>query len=213
MLPIILDPSRVPIALIGRGETLGRRLEWLRAGGAQRLAVYTDAPTSDLEDRLGPTLVHRLPTSAELAKVQLAWITGLPHLVAEPLAQTARRLGILTNVEDVTGECDFHTPAVVRRGDLLLTVSTGAKSPGLAARIRGPPGGRVRARVGRAAWSDWPASARPGAAGRALWMSWRPSPTPSSTARAGWPRRHDRERDAQPCPSCGRPRPSSTASS
>ena len=136
MLPIILDPSRVPIALIGRGETLGRRLEWLRAGGAQRLAVYTDAPTADLEDRLGPTLVHRLPTAAELAKVQLAWITGLPHLVAEPLAQTARRLGVLTNVEDVTGECDFHTPAVVRRGDLLLTVSTGAKSPGLAARIR-----------------------------------------------------------------------------
>jgi precorrin-2 dehydrogenase/sirohydrochlorin ferrochelatase len=136
MLPIILDPGRVPIALIGRGETLGRRLEWLRAGGAQRLAVYTDAPTSGLEDRLGPTLVHRLPTAAELAKVQLAWITGLPHLVAEPLAQTARRLGLLTNVEDVTGECDFHTPAVVRRGDLLLTVSTGAKSPGLAARIR-----------------------------------------------------------------------------
>jgi precorrin-2 dehydrogenase/sirohydrochlorin ferrochelatase len=136
MLPIILDPSRVPIALVGRGETLSRRLDWLRAGGAQLLAVYTDAPTSDLDDRLGPALVQRLPTSAELAKVQLAWITGLPHLVAEPLAQTARRLGVLTNVEDVTGECDFHTPAVVRRGDLLLTVSTGAKSPGLAARIR-----------------------------------------------------------------------------
>ena len=42
--------------------------------------------------------------------MQLAWITGLPHLVAEPLAQT-RRLGVLTNVEDVTGECDFHTPS------------------------------------------------------------------------------------------------------
>ena len=136
MLPIILDPSRVPIALVGRGETLSRRLDWLRAGGAQHLAVYTDAPTSDLGDRLGPALVQRLPTSAELAKVQLAWITGLPHLVAEPLAQTARRLGVLTNVEDVTEGCDFYTPTVVRRGDLLLTVSTGAKSPGLAARIR-----------------------------------------------------------------------------
>ena len=32
--------------------------------------------------------------------------------------------------------CDFHNPAQVRRGDLLLTVSTGGRSPGLAARIR-----------------------------------------------------------------------------
>jgi precorrin-2 dehydrogenase/sirohydrochlorin ferrochelatase len=32
--------------------------------------------------------------------------------------------------------CDFHNPSQVRRGDLLLTVSTGGKSPGLAARIR-----------------------------------------------------------------------------
>ena len=136
MLPIVLDPSRIPIALVGRGETLARRLDWLLAGGAERLAVYTDAPISALEERLGPSLVHRLPTSAELARAQLAWITGLPHLVAEPLALTARRLGVLANVEDVTEECDFHTPAVVRRGDLLLTVSTGARSPGLAARIR-----------------------------------------------------------------------------
>jgi precorrin-2 dehydrogenase len=36
----------------------------------------------------------------------------------------------------VIGWCDFHNPSVVRRGDLLLTVSTGGKSPGLAARIR-----------------------------------------------------------------------------
>ncbi len=136
MLPIILDPHRVPIALVGRGEAFSRRLEWLLAGGAERLTVYTDLPTSSLEGRLGLSLVHRVPTPAELERVQLAWITGLPHLVAEPLAETARRLGVLTNVEDVTEQCDFHTPAVVRRGSLLLTVSTGAKSPGLAARIR-----------------------------------------------------------------------------
>jgi precorrin-2 dehydrogenase len=36
----------------------------------------------------------------------------------------------------VTAWCGFHNPSVVRRGDLLLTVSTGGKSPGLAARIR-----------------------------------------------------------------------------
>jgi precorrin-2 dehydrogenase / sirohydrochlorin ferrochelatase len=43
---------------------------------------------------------------------------------------------VLVNVEDVTEGCDFHTPALVRRGDLLLTVSTAGRSPGLAARVR-----------------------------------------------------------------------------
>ena len=67
---------------------------------------------------------------------------------------------------------------MVRRGDLLLTVSTGAKSPGLAARIRA----RLEVEYGpewddhlehlarkRAAWR----------AGRARSMSSQPSPTPS----------------------------------
>ena len=44
---------------------------------------------------------------------------------------------MLVNVEDVTPLCDFHSVAEIRRGDLLLTVSTGGRSPGLAARIRG----------------------------------------------------------------------------
>jgi precorrin-2 dehydrogenase / sirohydrochlorin ferrochelatase len=40
------------------------------------------------------------------------------------------------NVEDRPPLCDFHSVAEVRRGDLLLTVSTAGASPGLAARIR-----------------------------------------------------------------------------
>lgn len=40
------------------------------------------------------------------------------------------------NVEDVKPLCDFHMPSLVRRGDLVVTVSTGGKSPGLARRLR-----------------------------------------------------------------------------
>lgn len=49
-----------------------------------------------------------------------------------PLLPRARAAGRLVNVEDVTDLCDFHTPAVVRRGALTLTVSTGGLAPGLA---------------------------------------------------------------------------------
>ena len=52
------------------------------------------------------------------------------------LAALARSERVLVNVEDRPALCDFHSVAEVRRGDLLLTVSTGGASPGLAARIR-----------------------------------------------------------------------------
>jgi precorrin-2 dehydrogenase/sirohydrochlorin ferrochelatase len=48
----------------------------------------------------------------------------------------ADRAGVLLNVEDDNARSDFHSPAVVRRGDLTVAISTGGKHPGLAAAIR-----------------------------------------------------------------------------
>uniref|UniRef100_UPI0038B24505 precorrin-2 dehydrogenase/sirohydrochlorin ferrochelatase family protein n=1 Tax=Geminicoccus flavidas TaxID=2506407 RepID=UPI0038B24505 len=48
----------------------------------------------------------------------------------------ARTEGVLVNIEDHPPFCDFHTPALVRRGDLLVSISTAGKSPGLAMRLR-----------------------------------------------------------------------------
>jgi precorrin-2 dehydrogenase/sirohydrochlorin ferrochelatase len=43
---------------------------------------------------------------------------------------------VIVNVEDAPSLCDFHVPAQVRRGDLLLTVSTGGRAPGLSHALR-----------------------------------------------------------------------------
>jgi len=48
----------------------------------------------------------------------------------------AQRRGVLCNVVDVPELCDFYYPAVVRRGDLQIAVSTAGQSPSLAQRIR-----------------------------------------------------------------------------
>lgn len=48
----------------------------------------------------------------------------------------AERLGVLCNVVDVPEYCDFFYPAVVRRGDLQIAVSTAGQSPSLAQKIR-----------------------------------------------------------------------------
>jgi precorrin-2 dehydrogenase/sirohydrochlorin ferrochelatase len=48
----------------------------------------------------------------------------------------SRQRNILCNVVDDPEYCDFYYPAVVRRGDLQLAISTNGHSPALAQRIR-----------------------------------------------------------------------------
>jgi precorrin-2 dehydrogenase/sirohydrochlorin ferrochelatase len=68
--------------------------------------------------------------------LRILYIAGLDRAAAERLVRRARALGILVNVEDEPDLCDFHVPAVVRRGELLLTVSSGGRSPGLVRLVR-----------------------------------------------------------------------------
>jgi precorrin-2 dehydrogenase/sirohydrochlorin ferrochelatase len=136
MIPIVLDPTRTSLALIGRAEPARRRLELLLAGGADAIAVFSDAPSADLAELAAHRLRRRLPEASELAGFRVVWIVDFPLAQARPLVAVARAAGALVNLEDVKDSCDFHNPSIVRRGDLLLTVSTGGRSPGLAARIR-----------------------------------------------------------------------------
>ncbi len=48
----------------------------------------------------------------------------------------ARQRGVLCNVVDVPEYCDFYYPAVVRRGDLQIAISTNGQSPSLAQKLR-----------------------------------------------------------------------------
>jgi precorrin-2 dehydrogenase/sirohydrochlorin ferrochelatase len=137
MIPLIVDPKRAALGVVGRGRACERRLEQLLQAGAGRITVFSDAPSAGLAARAGARLRSQLPAPDALRRLALLWIVDLPLADAEPLAQAARAAGCLVNVEDVIELCDFHNPAQVRRGDLLLTVSTGGRSPGLAARIRG----------------------------------------------------------------------------
>jgi precorrin-2 dehydrogenase / sirohydrochlorin ferrochelatase len=144
MIPIALDPGRITIALAGGGAPFRRRLDTLRAGSARQLTLFCDEPRHGFGDQpnASPEAIdrlvvhHRLPRPTDLAGLDVLWIAGLASNVAAPLATAARAHGVLVNVEDQPDLCDFHSVAEIRRGDLLLTVSTGGRSPGLAARIR-----------------------------------------------------------------------------
>jgi precorrin-2 dehydrogenase/sirohydrochlorin ferrochelatase len=136
MFPVLFDPAHVRAVVVGHGRGALRRLASLEAAGVDDIKVFAAAPDDDLAARAGDRLSRRLPESADLKGANLVLAAGLDDDVAERLAATARALGIPVNVEDRTALCDFHMPATIRRGDLLLTASTGGRAPGLARAIR-----------------------------------------------------------------------------
>lgn len=136
MIPIVLDPAQIRLALVGGGEQAARRLAQLIEGGARHLTVFAADPAPTLAGLAGDRLVRRLPEPEEMSLFAAVWIADCSAVTSERLARAARAAGTLVNVEDDLPLCDFHSPSLIRRGDLLLTVSTGGRSPGLAARIR-----------------------------------------------------------------------------
>ena len=115
MLPIVLAPETIRVGLAAAGESRARREALLAEAG------------------LEPVLVEH---SSVLPGLHVLFVAGLDAETSADLAQKARRDGILVNVEDMPELCDFHVPAIVRRGELVLTASTGGRAPGLARRLR-----------------------------------------------------------------------------
>ncbi len=60
----------------------------------------------------------------------------------------AEREGVLLNAVDDPAHCHFAVPAVLRRGDLTVTVSTGGRAPGYARRLRDELGRTLGAEYG-----------------------------------------------------------------
>src|SRR5208282_2733295 len=136
MLPLVLDLARLRLALIGEGESCLRRLRLLDEAGSRNLAVYSALPGRELEALAGARLVRRLPSDAELAQAQLVFIAGLDPGRRDELAKRAQDAGKIVHAEDAKPVADIHVPAVLRRGDLAIAVSTSGKAPGLAVELR-----------------------------------------------------------------------------
>ncbi|HYI84582.1 MAG TPA: NAD(P)-dependent oxidoreductase [Acetobacteraceae bacterium] len=136
MLPLALDLSDWPVLLVGDGRAALARLDMLEAAGTRRLMVFAEAPSAAMRDRAGPRLVERLPTDAEVAEARLLFMAGLDHATTARLAALARTHRVLVNAEDVPPLCDAYALAMVRRGNLVIGVSTEGRSPAVARVLR-----------------------------------------------------------------------------
>jgi len=136
--PINLDLNGKKCVVIGGGKVALRKVKTLLKTAAQ---VTVIAPN------LTPALAELAKAEAIFYKSQeyiygdmsgffLAVCATDSSFVNAAAAKEAKEKHVLVNVVDQAVPSDFMVPAQVSRGDLLLTVSTGGKSPALARQLR-----------------------------------------------------------------------------
>jgi len=142
MFPLAIDLGLMPTMLVGGGPASLKRLQLIDSSGASSLRILAPEPDAAFEEAAGARLERRLPTTADYDQIRALFVADLPLEVARPIAEAARAARVLVNVEDVLDLCDFHVPAMVRRGDLVIAISTGGRSPGLARLLKAHLGER-----------------------------------------------------------------------
>lgn len=135
MLPILLNLAGRLAVVVGYGE-VGRRRAWaVHAAGAALRVVEPDRER--MADRLPPgtTALAEPYRSEHLDGAFLAFACA-PSAVNAQVVADARCRNILVNSASDPDAADFTLPAVVRRGPLVLAVSTSGAAPALARRLR-----------------------------------------------------------------------------
>lgn len=136
--PVNLNIDGRSCLVIGGGAVAGRKVQSLLAAKAG-VTVMSPGTTPLLADLAAAGRVRHISEAYRPGAIDDFFIvicaTDDPA-VNRAAAAEARARGALVNVVDAPELCDFTVPAQVCRGDLLLTVSTGGKSPAFARRLR-----------------------------------------------------------------------------
>jgi precorrin-2 dehydrogenase/sirohydrochlorin ferrochelatase len=136
--PLCLDISGKRCVVVGSGNVAERKIKRLLDCGAC-VEVVGKALTPILAAWKGEgRIVHRETDYEDSCLAGASLVIGATddETVNERIAQDARTRRIPVNIVDNPARCDFILPSVVERGDLLIAVSTGGKSPALAGKLR-----------------------------------------------------------------------------
>lgn len=136
--PVNLQITGKPCVVIGGGSVAERKTAALLKAEAV-VTVLSPKVTLALSRLAQIQHIHhvdRLYRQGDLAGFFLVICATNDSGINRQAAREAASRGILVNVVDEPDHGSFHVPAQITRGDLLITVSTGGKSPAFARQLR-----------------------------------------------------------------------------
>ena len=138
LFPMFLKLANRQCLVVGAGKVGEPKIGGLLDTGARiRVVALEASPTVREWAREGKIdLELRSFRPDDLDGTFVAVVATSSRALNERIYAEAQMRHILCNVVDVPDLCDFFYPAVVRRGDLQIAVSTAGQSPSLAQKIR-----------------------------------------------------------------------------
>lgn len=136
--PVYLDIRNRCCLVVGGGPVALRKAEGLIEAGALVTAVspqFTDGFADLAEEALLETIRRNFRSTDLDGKFLVIGATDNSDL-NKKISRDAESRNILCNIADVPEACNFILPSVVRRGDLMLAISTSGKSPAFARHLR-----------------------------------------------------------------------------
>ena len=138
LFPMFLKLEGRSCLVVGAGKIAESKIRSLLTAGANvRVIAPSATPAVIAWERAGVLDRHaREFEPADLDGAFLVVAATSSIQVNDRVFREAQARQILCNVVDDPERCDFYYPAVVRRGDLQVAISTAGKSPALAQRLR-----------------------------------------------------------------------------
>jgi precorrin-2 dehydrogenase/sirohydrochlorin ferrochelatase len=136
--PVFIDLSGKKCVVIGGGKVASRKIAALVDFDAEILVV-SPALSGELQElQQRGKIIHSAGEYSEtdLAGAFLAVAATNDRTVNEQVYHDAVKNGILVNTADNPAQCTFIFPAVVKKDDLVIGISTSGKYPGLSKSIR-----------------------------------------------------------------------------
>jgi precorrin-2 dehydrogenase/sirohydrochlorin ferrochelatase len=136
--PAFINLEDRPVLVVGGGAVAERKVETLLETGAM-VTVVSPEVTQRLEGfaqlkRI--TIRHRAFIPSDVDGVLLVISATDDPAAQSAVASIAISKNILVNTVDKPELCSFIVPAILRRGDITIAISTSGKSPSLAAELR-----------------------------------------------------------------------------
>jgi len=136
--PVHLDIENRNCLVVGGGSVGTRKVDTLLDCGA-RVTVVSPVASEQLRQlrEIGKIeLKKRSYQSEDLKNMFLVIGATDDQYLNRQISTDAEANNILCNIADRPEICNFILPSVVRRGDLVITISTSGKSPALAKNLR-----------------------------------------------------------------------------
>ena len=132
--PVNLNLHGRPVLVVGGGRIAYRTVEQLLMADAE-VTVLSPMFVDEFHS-LPVTLVQREYASGDIDAFRLVITATGNTPVNQQIFDECEAKGIWINSADDPDRCAFTLPAALRRGDLMVTVSTGGASPALASWLR-----------------------------------------------------------------------------